>query len=129
MLSANPRVTRILSGGVTNEREDREGQRRRRNEGLNPKEGNDSFMEMSGGERREGGTTTLATGEEERGGRGTKLLPCCDDEPNLASRRIGGTAEEGVKWRCRSRTRLEGYYTQRFVHLFVAMLPDRDSRY
>ena len=68
MLSANPRVTRILSGGVTNEREDREGQRRSRDEGLNPKEGNDSFMEMSGGERREGGTTTLATGEEERGG-------------------------------------------------------------
>ena len=128
MLSANPRVTRILSGGVTNEREDREGQRRSRDEGLNPKEGNDSFMEMSGGERREGGTTTLATGEEERGG-GTKLLPCCDDEPNLASRRIDGTAEEGVKWRCRSRTRLEGYYTYRFVHLFVAMLPDRDSRY
>ena len=54
MLSANPRVTRILSGGVTNEREDREGQRRSRNEGLNPKEGNDSFMEMSGG-RAQGG--------------------------------------------------------------------------
>ena len=33
MLSANPRVTRILSGGVTNEREDREGQRRRRRKG------------------------------------------------------------------------------------------------
>ena len=99
-------------------------------EGLNPKEGNDSFMEMSGGERREGGTTTLATGEEERErGRGTKLLPCCDDEPNLASRRVGGTAEEGVKWRCRSRTRLEGYYTYRFGHLFVPMLPDQDSRY
>ena len=67
MLSANPRVTRILSGGVTNEREDREGQRRSRDEGLNPKEGNDSFMEMSGGA--EGGTARRRwrqTGEEER---------------------------------------------------------------
>ena len=100
--------------------------RRRRNEGLNPKEGNDSFMEMSGGAQ--GGKTTLATGEEEgdREG-GTKLLPCCDDEPNLASRRVGGTAEEGVKWRCRSRSRarLEGYYTYIFGHLFVAMLLPR----
>ena len=130
MLSANPRVTRILSGGVTNEREDREGQRRSRNEGLNPKEGNDSFMEMSGGERSQGGRND-DVGDRRRRERegGTKLLPCCDDEPNLASRRVGGTAEEGVKWRCRSRTRLEGYYTYRFVHLFVAMLPDQDSRY
>ena len=129
MLSANPRVTRILSGGVTNEREDREGQRRRRNEGLNPKEGNDSFMEMSGGERSEGRRRWRQEKKREREREGTKLLPCCDDEPNLASRRVGGTAEEGVKWRCRSRTRLEGYYAYRFVHLFVAMLPDRDSRH